>query len=56
MTNGTIKEIDPIDETMNMIQNHRTFRSGSYAEIASNAVFDHSPEYIKMTKDNDEVT
>jgi len=56
MTNGSIKEIDPIDETMNMIAKHRTYRPGSYAELNSNAIVDHSPEYIKMTRDNDEVT
>jgi hypothetical protein len=33
MTNGSIKEIDPVDETMNMIKNHRTFRPGSFADV-----------------------
>ena len=56
MTNGSIKEIDPVDETMNMIKNHRSFRPGRFADVSYHHSQEHSPEYIKYTRDNDEVT
>jgi len=56
MTNGSIKEIDPVDETMNMIAKHRTFRPNSFADVSYHASKEQSPEYVKMTRDNDEVT
>lgn len=56
MTNGTIKEIDPVDETMSMLEKHRRFRPNSYADVSYHRQFQHSPEYIKQTRDNDEVT
>jgi len=34
MSNGSIKEIDPVDETMNMIQNQRSFRPNSFADVS----------------------
>ena len=33
MTNGSIKEIDPVDETMNMIKSHEAFRPNSFADV-----------------------
>ena len=35
MSNGSIKEIDPIDETMNLIQKHYSFRPNSFEDKLS---------------------
>jgi len=43
MANGSIKEVDPIDETMNMIENKRTFRPNSYADMTYHQQFEYSP-------------
>jgi hypothetical protein len=56
MSNGSIKEVDPVEETMNLIEKERAFRPNSFADVSYHSQADHSPEYIKMTKDNDEVT
>lgn len=56
MSNGTIKEVDPVDDTMSLIEKKRSFRPNSYAETLHHQRYDFSPRDIKETRDNDEVT
>lgn len=44
MSNGSIKEIDPVDETMNMISNHRSFRPNSFADRTFHEAHEFTPE------------
>lgn len=56
MSNGSIREIDPVDDTMRLIQKNDKFRPGSYAEINANSKYEMSPLDIKETRDSNEVT
>lgn len=43
MSNGSIRQVDPVDETMSLIQRRRRFRPNSYAETQNNEHYEMTP-------------